>query len=142
MKISILITVLLIVMISVYSCSKEDTIITPTTNDTLSYIFDNLNDSLITISYAVAGSTTSQSKMYTLNLNKSPLNERFNMTHITNGSMTINLYYITSTDTLKRQPFTLSAVRDSIRNNITGPVNRVEIVPTNFKGRGTLYIFK
>ena len=61
-------------MISVYSCSKEDTIITPTTNDTLSYIFDNLNDSIITISYAVAGSTTSTLKWGShLNLNEKVL---------------------------------------------------------------------
>jgi hypothetical protein len=32
--------------------------------------------------------------------------------------------------------------KDSTRNNIGGPVNRMEIVPTNFKGRGTINIYK
>jgi hypothetical protein len=133
----IFITVFLISMISLYSCSKNETVVS-TSSDTLSYVFNNFNDSIITLNYAVSGSTTSQPKQFTVNLNKNPLNVRFNMSYITSGSMTLNLYY----DTIKRQPFTLNMAKDSTRNNITGPVNSMEIIPTNFKGRGTITVFK
>jgi hypothetical protein len=138
---NISIAVLLVLMISLFSCSKNDTVVS-TSSDILSYAFNNFNDSIITVDYAVSGSSTSQPVQYDVNLMKNPLNARFNMTYITSGTMTLNLYYITSTDTIKRQPFTLNMTKDSIRNNITGPVNRMEIVPANFKGRGTIKIYK
>ncbi len=137
MKISILIAVIFIT-IGLYSCSEEETIVNPPSNDTLSYSFNNLNDSIITIDYAVGGSTSSQPHLYTINLNKNPLKIRFNMTYITSGNMTVQLSY----DSLKRQAFTMSIVKDSLRHGITGPANRVELTPTNFKGRGTVYISK
>ena len=135
------IAVFLISIISLYSCSKNDSVVS-TSSDTLSYTFNNLNDSVITIDFAVGGSTTSQPVQYNVNLNKNPLIERFNMTYITGGNMTLNRYYINGTDTIKRQPFTLSFAVDSTRNNLIGPINRVEIVPVNFKGRGTIRISK
>lgn len=136
----IFVAIFLISMISLYSCSKNESVVS-TSSDTLSYAFNNFNDS-ITVLYAVSGSTTSQPKQYTVNLDTTHLNVRFNMTYITSGSMTLNLYYITSIDTIKRQPITLNMAVDSTRNNITGPVNRMEIVPTNFKGRGSIKIYK
>ena len=36
----------------------------------------------------------------------------------------------------------MSIVKDSLRLGITGPANRVELTPNNFKGRGTVYISK
>jgi hypothetical protein len=142
MRISIIVMVVIIIMISVYSCSNDETVVTPPSNDTLSYTYSNLNDSIITVNYAVGGSTSSQPRSYSINLNKISLHERFNMTYITNGSMTLNLYYESATDTILRFPsVTLSSVRDSTRN-LVGPVTRLEIVPSNFKGRGSLYIYK
>lgn len=137
MKISLVI-VILMVMVGLYSCSNDETIVTPPTNDTLSYSFSNLNDTIITINYAIGGSTSSQTVQYTLNLNKPSLNMRFNMTNITSGNMKVQMAY----DTTKRQAFTLSSVVDSMRYNLTGPANSVVITPTNFKGRGTIIISK
>lgn len=144
MKISLLI-VTLMVMIGLSSCSKDETIITPPTNDTLSYSFSNLNDSIITINYAVGGSTSSQMVSWaapSVNLMKNPLNIRFNSMHLTNGSLMVQLQYETLSDTIKRQAFTMSIVRDSLRVNLTGPANRLNLTPTNFKGRGTITVYK
>lgn len=140
MKISLLL-VILMAMIGLYSCSKEDSVVS-TTNDTLSYSFSNLNDSIITINYAIGGSTSSQPKSWTVNLMKNPLNIRFNSMHLTNGTMMAQLLYETASDTLRRQAFTMSTVKDSLRLNLTGPANRLNLTPTNFKGRGTITVYK
>ncbi len=144
MRTSLLVLVIL-VMFGLYSCSKEETIITPPTNDTLSYSFNNFNDSIITVNYAIGGTTSSQMVSWaapSVNLMKNPLNIRFNSFHVTNGTMQVQLLYETSADTLKRQAFVMSSVKDSIRNNITGPANRLNLTPVNFKGRGTITIYK
>lgn len=144
MRTSLLIVVIL-AMAVLYSCSKEETIITPPTNDTLSYSFNNFNDSIITINYAIGGSTTSQPVSWaspSVNLMKNPLNIRFNSFHLTAGTMKIQLAYETLTDTLYRQAFTMSTVKDSLRVNITGPANRLNLTPVNFKGRGTITVYK
>lgn len=144
MKTSLLI-VILMVMIGLYSCSKEESIITPPTNDTLSYSFSNFNDSIITISYAIGGSTSSQMVSWaapSVNLLKNPLSIRFNSMHLTNGTMMVQLQYETLIDTLNRQAFTMSTVKDSLRVNITGPANRLNLTPTNFKGRGIITVYK
>ena len=144
MKTSLLI-VILMVMIGLYSCSKDDTVITPPTNDTLSYSFSNYNDSIITINYAIGGSTTSQPVSWaapSVNLQKNPLNIRFNSVYLTNGTMMVQLSYENAIDTFKRQAFTMSTVKDSTRGNITGPANRLNLTPVNFKGRGTITVYK
>jgi len=138
MKISLLIAVAFI-SVALYSCSKEETIVTPPTNDTLSYSFSSLNDSIVTINYAIGGSTSSQPVSWTVNLIKNALNIRLNMTHLTSGNMTAQLVY---NDTIFRQPFKLSVIKDSIRNNITGPANKITLIPNNLKGRGTIIISK
>lgn len=141
MKKSILI-LFAFLLLGLYSCSKEETIVNPPTNDTLSFSFNNLNDSIITINYAIGGSTSSQPVSWqapAVNLLKNPLWMRFNMTYITSGDMTAQLVY---NDTIFRQPFKLSIVKDSLRNNITGPANKVILTPNNFKGRGTVIISK
>jgi len=118
---------------------------TPKVSDTLSYSFNNFNDSILTINYAVGGTATSQMVSWSypsVNLMKNPLKIRFNMTYITSGNMTIQLLYATATDTLRRQAFIMSTVKDSIRVNITGPANKLNLTPTNFMGRGTITVSK
>ena len=140
MKTSLLIVILMVV-IGLYSCSKDDTVVTPPTGDTLSYSFSNLNDSIVPSDYAIAGSTSSQPVTWAVNFPQPSLHIRFHSLIVTSGagsSMMVQLYY----DTLKRQPFTLTTVWDSTRNNITGPANKVMLTPTNFKGRGTVYVYK
>jgi len=140
MKTSLLFVIFMVV-IGLYSCSKESTIITPPTNDTLSYSFNNQNDSVITINYAVGGSTTSQPVSWSVNLMQNPLNIRFHSLIFSSGtgsSLTVQLGY----DTLRRQAFTLSTVWDSTRHNITGPANKIHLIPINFKGRGTIIVYK
>jgi hypothetical protein len=140
MKTSLLIVILMVV-IGLYSCSKEETVITPPSSDTLSYSLNNQNDSIITINYAIGGSTTSQPVSWAANLMQNPLNIRFHSLIFTSGtgsSLTVQLGY----DTLRRQAFTLSKVWDSTRNNITGPANKIHLIPVNFKGRGTITVYK
>lgn len=122
--------------LSLYSCSSEETV-APVSNDTLSYSFNNLNDSVVTITYAIGGSTSSQPVSWTVNLNKSILQLRHNMTYYNGGTMTINSY----NDTTKRFFYTLNSVKDTLMSK-PGPSTRIELVPSNFKGRGTITVAK
>lgn len=127
--------------LGLFSCSSDETVAPTPTNDTLSYSFNNLNDSVITIDYAIGGSTSSQPKIWTVNLNKSILRVRHNMTYKSSdaaSSMTVNLY----NDTIKRFSFPLSIVIDSLRPSVPGPSTKIELVPSNFKGRGTITVAK
>lgn len=138
MKILIPLVAAVIISVMISSCSSDETV-TVSTSDTLSYGFNNLNDSVITINYAIAGKTSSQPVIWTVNLNKSILKMRHNMTYFNGGTMTVNLY---KNDTVKVFSFPLGAAADTLRPSIPGPANRVELVPTNFKGRGTVTIAK
>ena len=123
--------------LSLYSCSSDETVIT-NTSDTLSYNFATLNDSVVTITYAIGGNTSSQPVSWTVNLNKSILKLRHNMTYYTTGTMTINLY----SDTTRRFTFPMSTAVDSLRPSVPGLTTKIELAPTNFKGRGTITIAK
>ncbi len=131
----------MVVMLSsfFYSCSSDDETIVSNTSDTLSYGFSNLNDSVITVNYAVGGKTSSQPVIWTINLNKAILKLRHNMTYFNGGTMTVNLY---RNDTIKVFSFSLGAAVDTLRPSIPGPANRIELVPVNFKGRGTVTVAK
>ncbi len=127
------------------SNASNEAFSTPFGFDTLYYTYNNFNDSILTISYAVGGTTSSQMVSWSypsVNLMKNPLNIRINMMHLSSGSMMIQLLYENSTDTLRRQAFTISTAKDSTRTNITGPANRINLTPTNFMGRGTITVFK
>ncbi len=123
--------------ISLYSCSSDETV-TTNTSDTLSYSFSNLNDSVITITYAIGGATSSQPVSWTVNLNKSILKIRHNMTYYNGGTMTFNSY----SDTTRRFSFPMSTAVDSLRPSFPGPSTKIELVPANFKGRGTITVAK
>ncbi|MFA5011337.1 MAG: hypothetical protein WC644_05225 [Ignavibacteria bacterium] len=126
--------------LSLYSCSSDETVIS-NTSDTLSYSFSNLNDSVITITYAIGGVTSSQPVSWTVNLNKSILKLRHNMTYKNSdasSTMTVNSY----SDTTRRFSFPMSTVNDSLRPSFPGPSTKIELVPTNFKGRGTITVAK
>lgn len=138
MKLLIPLIAAVFISVMLSSCSSDETV-TVSTADTLSYGFNNLNDSVITINYAVGGKTSSQPVIWTVNLNKSILQMRHNMTYFNGGTMTVNLY---RNDTVKVFSFPLGAAADTLRPSIPGPANRVELVPTNFKGRGTVTIAK
>lgn len=123
--------------VSLYSCSSDETVVV-NTSDTLSYSFSTLNDSVVTITYAIGGKTSSQPVSWTVNLNKSILKLRHNMTYYTAGSMTINLY----SDTTRKFTFPMNTAVDSLRPSVPGPSTKIELVPTNFKGRGTITVAK
>lgn len=126
--------------LSLYSCSSDETVIS-NTSDTLSYSFSNLNDSVITITYAIGGVTSSQPVSWTVNLNKSILKVRHNMTYKSSdaaSNMTVNSY----SDTTRRFSFPMNTVNDSLRPSVPGPSTKIELVPTNFKGRGTITVAK
>jgi len=132
--------VLAVLMLGVYSCNKDE-VTNSNTSDTLSYAFNSLNDSIVTINFNVAGASTSQPRTWTINLNKIALVERFTMTSISSGSLTLKLSQVTITDTTRRPSFTMTSVKDSTRLE-TGPNNRLELVPSNFVGKGSVIISK
>lgn len=122
--------------LGLFSCSSDETVAT-VSNDTLSYILKDLNDSVVTIEYAIGGKTSSQPVSWTVNLNKSILQLRHNMTYYNGGTMTINSY----NDTIRRFFYTMNSVKDTLMSK-PGPSTRIELAPTNFKGRGTITIAK
>lgn len=122
--------------LGLFSCSSDETV-APVSNDTLSYSFNNLNDSVVTIEYAIGGKTSSQPVSWTVNLNKSILQLRHNMTYFNGGTMTINSY----SDTTRKFFYTMNSVKDTLMSKL-GPSTRIELVPSNFKGRGTITVAK
>ncbi len=132
--------ILAVLLLGVYSCGKDE-VTNSSTSDTLSFSFNSFNDSIVTLDFNVAGASTSQPRTWTINLNKILLVERFNMTSISSGSLTLKLSQATSVDTTRRPSFTMTTVKDSTRFE-TGPNNRLELVPLNFVGKGTVIIRK
>jgi|WetSurMetagenome_2_1015567.scaffolds.fasta_scaffold170721_1 hypothetical protein len=121
----------LFLIISVYSCSDNSTSNVETKDN---YSAATVNDTT-TITFEIVGIKINDTRSKEVNYSSFGHSTRMKLDAVTSGSVTINVYQ----DTILRSSMMLNSVKDTIAN-FAGRPTRIDFVPSNFTGKGTIVV--
>lgn len=136
MKNLIYLSILFLLIFS--SCSKDD-VVSSGSSSTNNFSVRMVNDT-VKVEFEVKGTTTSQSYNYTpLFLSTTNFIEKIKLDTITNGSIKFSVY---KQDTILVFAKTFTSSVDSTYYSGSNPaVNRLEVIPVNFTGKGKFELY-
>ena len=138
MKLFYIFSIILFTVVLI-SCGKDSSIINEPTTVT-KFIYSSSNDTM-TVNFEVTGTTTSQPRTY-VNPGFDSVNFylKMDMQTVSNGNIKFNIY---KNDTILVKSLTYSLPGIKIDSSYsTPPINSIQIIPTNFSGKGIFKITK
>lgn len=143
MQSKILLSVLIFVVILVallffgsmlVSCADD---MTPS-NGIINFEFTSYDDSITVLDFEVLGTKATEKRQVYVSFTDSIFNAQIDMGYYENGSLTLNVYQ----DQIKISSLTVAKSVDTTLMNLIGSPTKIEVIPADFTGKGTLNVRK
>jgi len=143
MQSKILLSVLIFIIIFVailffggmlVSCADD---MTPS-NGIVNFEFTSYDDSITVLDFEVLGTKATEKRQIYVSFTDSNYTAQINMCYYENGSLTLNIYQ----DQIKISSLTVAKDIDTTVMNLVGSPTKIEVIPADFTGKGTLNVRK
>jgi hypothetical protein len=116
------------------SCADD---MTPS-NGIVNFEFTSYDDSITVLDFEVLGTKATEKRQLYVNFTDSIYSSQMNMNYFENGSLMLNVFHGND----KISSLIVSKVTDTTLLYLSGRPTKIEVVPVDFTGKGTLNVRK